>query len=590
MARVVGSRSYTGAHFRDLLLCGAGVRALSAPSAAATSWLRVDPARSERAQPGSCGESCRSVSGAQAALGEPPLAAVGASPVECCVASRGTGSRAAWPQATATGSVSEQNRERVPHPQHGNVMEGLAAASWARGICAVRGRERTVSTSRRSRVLPGGGSMPHGAAWCGVTRDAGLLSDSRVNARISPRGGFAAYVYYGRPREAMRVSETLPSTLMVTKEGGDRCAEQIVVVSERVTKSKNVFSWENLWLDKNVARKKQFRKYDTRYPTAPMCSGRITVTQRAEISSIVKTQLSAIRPNPPVSLALELKSTWNTLVLQSLYTGNNTEHSEQTMYMDFGLVKTGNGIKIVNEGGGEWRQQGARAGVAAVAGGGAVSGEAAADEAVVSSDEGRAWGDSTSSREQGQEQGRRTTSDGAYWRQKRRRSGREAAAAGRFQAPADAIRVRGRPPASRRVTAGAPARIEWRSGVDDDERRRRTTSILPMGGPEKSFRGAAGAEQLLRALTAATRSPPAVIGNSNQPNSKPKVDGTHTLFLLSPLISPLRSCILWLPTVRSAHCWAFTISHTAIVWWPPHRHGCSAGGIKNINLSSPTSL
>ncbi|KAJ7465390.1 hypothetical protein B0H11DRAFT_2308060 [Mycena galericulata] len=85
---------------------------------------------------------------------------------------------------------------------------------------------------------------------------------------------------------------------------------------------------------------------------------------------------------------------------------------------------------------------------------------------------------------------------------RRRRSGREAAAAGRFQAPADAIRVRRRPQASRRVTAGAPTRIEWRSGVDDDERRRRTTSVLPMGGPEKSFREAAGAEQLLRGVPA----------------------------------------------------------------------------------------
>ncbi|KAJ7495756.1 hypothetical protein B0H11DRAFT_1910501 [Mycena galericulata] len=205
------------------------------------------------------------------------------------------------------------------------------------------------------------------------------------------------------------------------------------------------------------------------------------------------------------------------------------------MYMFFGLVKTGNGIKIVNgkkarlfipraqrveESGGsrgrervlrQWQAAGrlvakrqrmrrlsaamrVEHGVippAAVNRGKNKRGKWAAegDARVGGNTARRAW--TNCQYQMHPAKGRRTTSDGAYWRQKWLEEAAPIRAGASIPGPyrrhpcARKVRVghrnaRIRPQASRRVTAGAPDRIERRSGVDDDERRRRTTSVLPM--------------------------------------------------------------------------------------------------------------
>ncbi|KAJ7465389.1 hypothetical protein B0H11DRAFT_2197793 [Mycena galericulata] len=183
MARVVGSRSYTGAHFREPLLCGAGRQRRGCERAQPTVRVRSLVVAANRVGP------CQERGQHSGALAPRPL--IAASPHAVLAAEQ-------------HGRKLQLQGSSAPHPQQGNAMESLTTASWARGICAVRSRERIGSTSRQIRVRPGGGYTPHGAAWCGVTREAGCLSDSRASARISPGGGFATNAYYGRPREAMR--------------------------------------------------------------------------------------------------------------------------------------------------------------------------------------------------------------------------------------------------------------------------------------------------------------------------------------------------------------------------------------------------
>ncbi|KAJ7513295.1 hypothetical protein B0H11DRAFT_20749 [Mycena galericulata] len=110
MARVVGSRSDTGVHFKEALLCGVGV--VHCPHCPrrqrrGCEWTQPVVTRHSLVAAAHHVVHFRSAGSARGAL-----AAV-ASPIDRCVNSRGTGSRTARPKAAATGSISEQNRGRV---------------------------------------------------------------------------------------------------------------------------------------------------------------------------------------------------------------------------------------------------------------------------------------------------------------------------------------------------------------------------------------------------------------------------------------------------------------------------------------------